>query len=79
LSNAGCIEKMVCVELTLKQIEFLLVRVEQIKQDENNDDFEENLRNRNTTNLIESEIQRNGFCHYLSFVDKKFEPTKGTE
>ncbi|CBY34902.1 unnamed protein product [Oikopleura dioica] len=50
---------MVCVELTLKQIEFLLVRVEQIKQDENNDDFEENLRNRNTTNLIESEIQRN--------------------
>ena len=78
---------MICVELTSEQIEFLLDRVEkgQKQNAENAATFVENSRNRNSTNLITSEVHRNGHLSFLFlfFVIKNltenFEPSKDTE
>jgi hypothetical protein len=58
---------MVCVELTSEQIELFFdrVKIEQKQNAENAATFEDNLRNRNSTNLITSEVHRNGHLSFL--------------
>ena len=60
---------MLCVELTSQQIDFLLEKIKQGREDENVATFEEYSQNKNNTDLISSANHRKGsfkFCKILS-------------